>query len=103
MLPHVNFWVVAYILLVVIFYFSRRQLITVFSLPVDISLGPPLLNALIIGIVYGTGNGLLDYFFESRMFRNKPLGKLIILKAIVSLGLMMACFALLRYVSYNFV
>lgn len=102
-LTHINFWVAAYLLLTVIFYYSRRSLVVSFSLPVEVELGPSMLNSVIIGIVYGTGNGLLDYYFDKRMFRNKPLGKIILLKAVISLVLMILCFILLRYVLFDLI
>lgn len=55
----------------------------------------------ITGLLYGSALGLLDYFFDRQFFRNKPLGKVIVLKAFLSLVLLAVCFNFLRYILYD--
>lgn len=102
-LIHINFWVIAYILLVIIFILSRQSLVAAYALPIDVKPGPSVLSVIILGIIYGTGDGLLDHYLDKSFFRNKPLGKLILFKTIVSLALMIACYLLLRFVLFDLI
>lgn len=102
-LTHINFWALAYILLVIIFILSRHSLVTAYSLPIDLKLWPSVLSVTILAVIYGTGDALLDHYLDKSFFRNKPLGKLILFKAMVSLALMITCFLLLRFVLFDLI
>ena len=100
-LVQVNFWIVAFILLIVVIYFANSALIRSLSLTVNMHLWPNVLMAIIIGILYGSSIGVLDYFFDKDFFRNKSLGKIFFLKSIISLTFLSMVFNFVRFVLFD--
>ena len=100
-LVQVSFWIAAFVLLMVIIHLANSSLMHSLSLPVVVRLGPNVLLAIIIGMLYGASIGLLDYFFDKEFFRNKSLGKIIFLKAIVSLVFLSMVFNLVRFFLFD--
>lgn len=80
-----GFWLIAYTLLAVIVHLSSKNLAFSLSIQIDTSIWPVILAGAITGFLYGYALGLLDYFSEKQFFRNKPLGKIIVLKSFISL------------------
>ncbi len=73
------------------------------SIPVAVRLWPPLVMGIIAGIIYGVALGLIDYFFDKEFFRDKPLGKIILLKSFFSLVILLLVYALIRYVLFSLI
>ncbi|RZK54257.1 MAG: adenylate/guanylate cyclase domain-containing protein [Pedobacter sp.] len=71
------------------------------SVKIETSIWPVILAGAITGFLYGYALGLLDYFSEKQFFRNKPLGKIIVLKSFISLVLLVFIFNFLRFVLYK--
>ena len=67
----------------------------------DISFGSTLLIGVILGLLYGVVLGLVGYFLDRKVFRNKGLGKVIVFKTLTSLGVLILLLALLRYVFFD--
>ena len=67
----------------------------------QLHIGPPVILALIFGIVYGFLTGNLYYFLEDRMFKGRSLWQVIVYQGIVSLGVMIILFILTRHFLLN--
>jgi adenylate cyclase len=90
-------------MLSIIIFFSRHSMIKAFSLPVHLSPGPYALNSAIMGILFGTGVGFLDYYLDKQVFRNKPLALIFVSKFIISILILWACFQFRRYVLFDLI
>jgi adenylate cyclase len=99
----INFWVIANILLVVIMHLQSMIIDHTFKLQVTGRLGPMILVAIILGISYGVSLGLVDYYLDKRFFRKKSLGKLILFKTILSLGVLIVLLEFVRYVLFDLI
>lgn len=97
----INFWVIANILLVVIMHLQSRIISQTFDVSVTGNLGSLVLLACIMGILYGVCLGLSDYYLDRKVFRRISLGKLILLKAAISLAVLIGLVALIRYVLFD--
>ena len=97
---YVNFWIIANLLLITIITLVSK----IFSETLDIAitgrLGPLVLTAVIVGLLYGLGLGLASYFLDRTVFKRWSLGKVIIFKAIGSLALLSLLLWLIKEVLY---
>jgi adenylate cyclase len=94
----INFWVLANILLGVILYLQALSVSETFHLPGGYKLAPVLAVAGLSGILYGLILGLTDTYLDKRAFRNQPLGKVILLKAAISLTVIIGLLSFIRLV-----
>lgn len=101
LLTQINFWMVANTLLGIIVYLSNQSLLISFSLASTNSMWPNVLIGLITGFLSGISFGLMDYFFDKQFFRNMALGKIIIMKATLSIIVITLIFNLLRFVLFD--
>jgi adenylate cyclase len=101
MLSQAIFWIVAFILLFVISHFANSALLHSLSLPIDLLLWPNILLATIMGMLYGASLGILDYFFDKEIFRNKSLGKIIFFKSVISLLFLALVFIIVRFFLFD--
>ena len=99
----IGFWVVANLFLAILIHFVFLLTKTVYDIPTPGALLQTLVLATILGILYGTTYGFVDYHFENEFFKRKPLGKIILLKTIVSLGMFMLLFALMRFALFDLI
>lgn len=99
--PQTSFWTVAYVLFAIIIHITSLNFSIVYSTQMDTRAWSVVLMGGIIGALYGSTLGMLDYFFDRQFFRNKPLGRIIILKAFLSLVLLIICFNLMRFVLFQ--
>ena len=97
----INFWIIANCLLVTILNLQARVIGQAFNLPVSGRFGIILLIAVILGIVNGTGLGVMGYYFERKFFRKQSLGKVMVLKTLMSLAILVFLLALIRYVLFD--
>ena len=74
------FWVLAFVLLITIVHFANLATMDAMQVPMGVGLLPNIIMAALSGILYGSALGVMDYYFDKEIFRNKPLGKIIILK-----------------------
>ena len=88
----ITFWIVAFGLLMSVVYFANLAMTTSLALPMKIGFWPNIIMAIVIGILYGSLLGIMDYFLGKEFFRNKPLGKIILFKAVISLLITFTCF-----------
>ncbi len=94
----VTFWIVANELLTLILHLQSLLISASTRVPVPGQLGPALLIAVVFGVVYGATLGLADYYLDKKLFRKKPLGKVIVLKALMSLLAIILLLMLMRFV-----
>jgi len=97
----VNFWVLANILLVTIIHFILTMVSEVYNLKIAPQFSTLLLISVILGVLYGISLGLVGYYVEKRILQGQSLGKLILLKALISFGLLLGILAILRYVLFE--
>lgn len=94
----VGFWVIAFVLLGLITYFSNRSLWELAGIDSGIRFSSQVLVSFTCGIIYGVALGILDYFFDKEFFHNKPFGYIIVSKSILSLVLLIALLVFNRYI-----
>ncbi|MBS1599082.1 MAG: adenylate/guanylate cyclase domain-containing protein [Bacteroidetes bacterium] len=97
----VNFWVIANILLGVIMHLHALAMSSSMAFHYHNNIWSLVIIAIILGILYGVGLGLVDYFLDKRMFRQKPLGKIILLKTIIALVLITLLAMFTRFILYD--
>src|SRR5690606_33287220 len=97
----VNFWVLANILLVTIIHFILTMVSEVYNLKIAPQFSTLLLISVILGVLYGISLGLVGYYVEKRILQGQSLGKLILLKALISFGLLLGILAILRYLLFE--
>jgi len=78
----VNFWVIANMLLGTILHLQALRLNQ------DSRLAPMLGIAALSGIFYGIILGMTDYYLDKNVFKKKSLGKVILLKVVISLSIL---------------
>lgn len=96
-----NFWILANLLLIAIIGLHSRIISQALNIPLTGRFLPMLIMAVLLGIVYGVSLGLLGYYLESTVFRKVSLGKIILFKALGSLGLLTLLLWLLRFVFFD--
>ena len=97
----VNFWILANILLATIIHLNANIVSQTFETPPAGNFGTLLLVAFISGILYGVGLGLTGYYLDQKLFKRLSLGKVLILKAIISIALLASVLSLLRSVLFE--
>jgi adenylate cyclase len=96
-----NFWIIANILLITIIYLESRIFIRAYSLPVAVGFSTMLSMAILLGASYGVIVGLISYYMDQKILRNKPLGKIILFKILMSLGVLILTLSFVRYVLFD--
>lgn len=99
----VVFWVISFVLLSVIIFLSRHSMIKAFSLPVNLKLYPYAINSAIMGLIYGTGMGMLDYYMDKKLSQKMAMGKAILIKLFLSMILLLLCFFLREYFLFDLI
>jgi adenylate cyclase len=100
---HIIYWVIAFLLLSFIISYSTQILIDAYPLQLNLKLGPFMLNSAIQGLIFGAGIGVLNYFLDKQIFRNKPLGLVILLRAVLSTVFLVICFLFRKYVLFGLI
>ncbi|MBT1701530.1 adenylate/guanylate cyclase domain-containing protein [Fulvivirgaceae bacterium PWU4] len=96
-----NFWIIANVLLAVIFHFQSHLITVTYQVPVGGSFGPLALISVILGMLYGITLGLTGYYLDKYVSKKLALGKVILLRTLISLVVLMLDLALLRYVFFD--
>jgi adenylate cyclase len=96
-----NFWIIANIFLATIFHFQSQIISQTYKIPVAERFGTVLLISVMLGVVYGVTLGLTGYYLDRALFRKQALGKVILLKTLISLGVLLLILSLLRYVFFD--
>ena len=93
-----NFWVLANILLVTIMHLQSRVLTQTFHHPLALKYSTLLMIAIGLGVLYGVILGLTGYYLDRNVMRRFSLGKIILLKSLISFLVQALILVLLRYV-----
>ena len=102
-LTQINFWVLANIFSGTISHLQTLSVSQMAELPVQNGFGSVILSSIIIGVCYGTCLGIADYYLDIRFFRRMPLGKIILLKTLISLLFLTLLFGFLRFVLFGLI
>jgi adenylate cyclase len=97
----INFWIIANILLVTIMHLQSRIISYNYQMPAAGRFWTPLLIGIILGILYGVMLGVTGYYLDRKFLRRMPLGKILVLKSIISLAVLLLIMFLLRYAFYD--
>jgi adenylate cyclase len=100
-LSQVSFWIMANCVLAILLFFVYSSVNENMPLPLTPKLGPTLVIAVIIGLLYGVVQGSTDYLLEKDFFRKRSLGITFLLKTVVSLLTLIILFALVRFILYD--
>ncbi|SHH73250.1 adenylate cyclase [Chryseolinea serpens] len=99
----INFWIIANVLLGTIMHLQTRSVGETFHLTGLGRLTPVLMVCVTIGILNGVCLGSADYYFDRKMARKQSLGRILLLKTIISVSVLLLFFALLRFVLFDWV
>ncbi len=97
----INFWIIAHLFFGAINYLLVRSLSSEFVLVVQNSIFSNFILALILGVLYGTFFGMIEYYLENSFFRSKSLGRVFILKGILSFIVFLILFSIIRFVLFE--
>ncbi|UII25626.1 adenylate/guanylate cyclase domain-containing protein [Fulvivirga maritima] len=97
----VNFWVIANLLLATIIILYNKVYSLSFHVNTPFSNIIILAIAVLFGHLYGISYGLLGYYLDKGIFKKKPIGKIILIKAIGSLSLLIVLIYLLHFILTN--
>ena len=91
----INFWIIAYLVFFIIIYFITKAVTSLYPQKVEVYLGENIIVAIIVGVVFGSALGVVDYLIEKKL-RSKSFGIEILTKAIIYIGV----WYLVGYVGY---
>lgn len=97
----ITFWVAANIFLSLIIHFFSLAIDEILLRDMHPRLAPIVILAVFIGVLYGSVLGLADYYLDQQFFRQRPVGKIIVLKTILSAIMLVVAFQLTRYVLFD--
>ena len=97
----INFWIIANLILFSILFLFSGFLSQFIGEKIVMNLYSGLLLSVLFGVFYGFFSGIADYQLEKRLFRNLSLGKAILIKAILGLGLIIIFLLLIRLLWMN--
>jgi adenylate cyclase len=97
-----NFWIVANILVALIIHFHSLMVSDATGIQLSGELGRAILVAVVLGIVYGVTLGLTTYYLDKKFFRSPALGRVIVLKALISLSTLILILVVMRFVLFDF-
>jgi adenylate cyclase len=100
-LTQIIFWVFANVFMGIISHLQTLSMNQMVELPVQNGFGSVMVISVIIGVFYGFFLGIADYYLDKKFFRRMPLGKIILLKAFISLVVLTLLFSFLRFVLFG--
>ena len=96
----INFWFIAHLSFGLINYLILRSFMPSAKFVMGDTLGSSFLLALILSVLFGISFGMIEYYLENRIFRRKSLGRVMILKAILSFIVSLILFYIIKYVLF---
>ncbi len=100
-LIQINFWIIAFILMVIIIYFSNLSLVSTHNLSIPVVFPPAFWSAVIIGIFFGVLNGLVDWRLDKGVNRRLSLGLVILVRGFLYVTILVVVMVFLRYVLWE--
>lgn len=97
----INFWIIANIFLSILMHLHELSISETFQLDPPTRFDKTLLLAVIFGFLYGTILGLTDEYLDKNLHQRRSMGRIILIKSIVSLALIVIILLLIRHVFFN--
>lgn len=97
----ISFWIIANVVLLTIMHLEVLVIRDVHNVPMNVRYGPMLYTAFVFGVVQGIALGLTGYYLDRSNFRNVSMGRIVVLKALMSLAVLMFILALLKYALFD--
>lgn len=97
-LIQITFWVFANVLLGVVLYLQALNLRETYHLAGLVHFTTAIVSSVIMGILYGTSFGSIDYYLDQNLFRRQPLGKIILFKTLMAVIILTLLFYFIRFV-----
>lgn len=97
----INFWILANIILVFVAFLLSLIVNQGQQVPLSGGLSTIVGITLLPGIFYGTINGLAGYYIDRKLMRNQSLGSAILIKAFVSLVVLLIILPVMKYVWFD--
>jgi adenylate cyclase len=97
----INFWIAANILVALIIHFHSLIISDATGISLSGSLSATILVAVVFGIIYGVIVGLTAYFLDKKFLTRQALGRLIVLKALISLGTLVLILFVMRFALFD--
>lgn len=82
----INFWIIAYLVFFILIYFITKAVTSLYPQKVEVYLGENIIVAIIVGIIFGSALGVVDYFIEKKL-RGKSFGIELLVKTIIYSGM----------------
>ncbi|MDT3402357.1 adenylate/guanylate cyclase domain-containing protein [Mucilaginibacter terrae] len=98
----VSFWTAANIFIGTILHFHSKFIEEVYGVPIKGEISHTLVAAIFQGIFYGMILGTTEFYLEKYYLRRMPLGKIILLKAVLSLFVSLIILGLLSATPVDF-
>jgi len=93
----INFWVIAFVLLVTIMHLSSRMTVQIFGIEFPILYAPAFGTGVIAGMMYGVVLGFVDWRLDKRISRKMSLGWLIAIRSSIYFLVLLGIVAFIRY------
>ncbi len=100
-LYHIIYWTIGNLVLIALLYIQTLYVNTRFELFQEVSFLPFVIIALVMGFMYGFFHGLMEYYIDRGLLREKSMGKVIAFKFVFSLVLLIVLYKILRYGIFN--
>ncbi len=84
-MTQVNFWIIAYLFYFIIIYFVTKAVTSLYPQKVEVYIGENIIVAIIVGIIFGSILGIVDYFSDKKL-RGRSLGVEFFIKGVLYLG-----------------
>jgi len=81
----INFWIIAYLVFFILIYFITKAVTSLYPQKVEVYIGENIVVAIIVGMIFGTILGIVDYFADKKL-RGRSLGIEILIKGILYLA-----------------
>ena len=97
----INFWIAANLLLAFVIYFHSLIITEATGIPLSGSISAVVLISVVFGIIYGVILGLTTYYLDKKFLTRQSLGRLIVLKALISLGTLVLILFIMRFALFD--
>lgn len=97
----INFWMIANVFLSVLLHLQALSISENFQLYSPTRFGSTLTLSVIFGLFYGITLGLTDYYLDKNLREKHSMGRVILVKSVLSLVLIILTLISIRYVFLN--
>ena len=97
----INFWVIAYVLLMNIIYLANLIMINTRGLDIPLFYTPVFFSGIVIGVVYGSVLGLIDFKLDQQFSTRLSLGVLILIRTVIYGLILVFIMFVIRYMLWE--